>query len=113
MEKERKFSESSPGPKKPRKFNLGKADDVKCLVSQGTEPMFVGLTSEGDVIVVVPHNIKNKLIRRLGEGQELFVEEELEDGRREPLVRYVMSKAAADSLRRMYLLASHNRRILR
>lgn len=110
MQVEREFSESSPDPKKPRKFNLGKAGDVKRLVSQGTEPKFVGRTSEGDVIVVIPLKASNKLSRRLGEGQEFFVEEESTDGTRKPLVCHVMSKAAADSLRRMYTLASHNRR---
>lgn len=110
MQEEREFSKSSPGPKEPRMLDLGKPDVVKRLVSQDRMPMFVGRTSEGDVIVVIPLKASNKLSRRLGEGQEFFVEEESTDGTRKPLVCHVMSKAAADSLRRMYTLASHNRR---
>lgn len=109
MGKEREFSESSPDPEEPRTLDLGKAVVAKRLVSRGRMPVFVGRTSEGDVRVVIPHKADNKLIRRLGEGQVFVEEESITDGTRKPLVCHVMSKAAADSLRRMYILASHNR----
>lgn len=111
MREERKFSESSPDPKEPRTLDLGQAKAVRRLVSQDRKPLFVGRTIEGDVIVVIPHEASNRIFRRLGKGQEFSVEEEVSDGIRKPLVCHVMSKAAADSLRRMYILASHNRRI--